>query len=160
MPFSYQEVIADLNYGILYIYAFSSLAVYGIILAGWVSNSKYPFLGALRSAAQMISYEVSIGLVFVIIAFCSHSINLTDIVYEQEQTGWNGVLLFPLAIIFFISIVAETNRAPFDIPEAEAEIVAGYNLEYSSIIFAFFFIGEYGNILLMSTLFSLLFLGG
>jgi NADH-quinone oxidoreductase subunit H len=139
MPFSYSEVISDLNYGLLYIYAFSSLAVYGIILAGWVSNSKYPFLGAIRSTAQMISYEVSIGLVFVIIAFISHSTNLTDIVYEQELTGWNVFLFFPLAIIFLISIIAETNRAPFDLPEAEAEIVAGYNLEYSSIIFAFFF---------------------
>jgi len=160
MPFSYSEVISDLNYGLLYIYAFSSLAVYGIILAGWVSNSKYPFLGAIRSTAQMISYEVSIGLVFVIIAFISHSTNLTDIVYEQELTGWNIFLFFPLAIIFLISIIAETNRAPFDLPEAEAEIVAGYNLEYSSIIFAFFFLGEYGNILLMSTLFALIFLGG
>lgn len=160
MPFSYEEVIADLNYGLLYLYAFSSLAVYGIILAGWVSNSKYPFLGAIRSTAQMISYEVSIGLIFVIIAFCSHSLNLTDIVYEQEINGWFVWTMLPLAVIFFISIVAETNRAPFDLPEAEAEIVAGYNLEYSSIIFAFFFLGEYGNILLMSTLFSLLFLGG
>jgi NADH-quinone oxidoreductase subunit H len=160
LPFNYNEVLSDLNYGILYIYAFSSLAVYGIILAGWVSNSKYPFLGAIRSAAQMISYEVSIGLIFVILSFCSHSLNLTDIVYEQELSGWYIIILFPLAIIFFISIVAETNRAPFDLPEAEAEIVAGYNLEYSSIIFAFFFLGEYGNILIMSSLFSLLFLGG
>jgi NADH-quinone oxidoreductase subunit H len=161
IPFSYTEVIADLNYGLLYLYALSSLAVYGIILAGWVSNSKYPFLGALRSAAQMISYEVSIGLIFVIIALCTHSLNLIDIVYTQDTNqAWFVVTLFPIAGIFLISIVAETNRAPFDLPEAEAEIVAGYNLEYSSIIFAFFFIGEYGNILMMSTLFSILFLGG
>lgn len=160
MPFSYNEVIADLNYGLLYIYALSSLAVYGIILAGWVSQSKYPFLGAIRSAAQMISYEVSIGLIFVIIALCAHSLNLMDIVYAQEVNGWFIVTLFPMAGVFFISIIAETNRAPFDLPEAEAEIVAGYNLEYSSIIFAFFFLGEYGNILLMSALFSILFLGG
>lgn len=160
MPFSYNEVIADLNYGLLYIYALSSLAVYGIILAGWVSQSKYPFLGAIRSAAQMISYEVSIGFIFVIIALCAHSLNLMDIVYAQEVNGWFIVTLFPMAGVFFISIIAETNRAPFDLPEAEAEIVAGYNLEYSSIIFAFFFLGEYGNILLMSALFSLLFLGG
>lgn len=160
IPFSYNEVIADLNYGLLYIYALSSLAVYGIILAGWVSQSKYPFLGAIRSAAQMISYEVSIGLIFVIIALCAHSLNLIDIVYAQEVNGWFIVTLFPMAGVFFISIIAETNRAPFDLPEAEAEIVAGYNLEYSSIIFAFFFLGEYGNILLMSALFSILFLGG
>lgn len=160
MPFSYNEVLADLNYGLLYIYAISSLAVYGIILAGWVSQSKYPFLGAIRSAAQMISYEVSIGLIFVIIALCAHSLNLMDIVYAQEINGWFIITLFPMAGVFLISIIAETNRAPFDLPEAEAEIVAGYNLEYSSIIFAFFFLGEYGNILLMSTLFSILFLGG
>lgn len=136
------------------------MAVYGIILAGWVSNSKYPFLGAIRSAAQMISYEVSIGLIFAIIALCTHSINLADIVYCQEVSHFFIVTLFPMAGVFFISIIAETNRAPFDIPEAEAEIVAGYNIEYSSIIFAFFFLGEYGNILIMSTLFSILFLGG
>ncbi len=160
LPFNYDEVLADLNYGLLYIYALSSIAVYGIILAGWVSQSKYPFLGAIRSAAQVISYEVSIGIIFVIIALCAHSLNLMDIVYAQEVNGWFIVTLFPMAGVFFISIVAETNRAPFDIPEAEAEIVAGYNLEYSSIIFAFFFLGEYGNILLMSALFSILFLGG
>ena len=160
IPFSYEDSIADLNYGLLYIYGFSSLAVYGIILAGWVSKSKYPFLGALRSAAQMISYEVSIGLIFVIVALVSHSLNLGDIVYEQQCGGWFIFKIFPIAIIFFISSVAETNRAPFDLPEAEAEIVAGYNLEYSSIIFAFFFLGEYGNIFLMASLFSILFLGG
>jgi NADH-quinone oxidoreductase subunit H len=161
IPFSYTEVLSDLNYGLLYLYALSSLAVYGIILAGWVSNSKYPFLGALRSAAQMISYEVSIGLIFVILALCTHSINIIDIVYTQDvNQSWFVFTLFPIAGIFLISIIAETNRAPFDLPEAEAEIVAGYNLEYSSMIFAFFFLGEYGNILIMSTLFSILFLGG
>ena len=160
IPFTYSEKIADLSYGLIYIYAISSLSVYGIILAGWVSNSKYPFLGALRSAAQMISYEVSIGLIFVTIAYSAHSLNLTDIVYAQEVNHFFIILLFPLAVIFLISVVAETNRAPFDLPEAEAEIVAGYNLEYSSMVFALFFIGEYGNILLMSSIFSLLFLGG
>lgn len=160
IPFTYTEVLADLNYGLLYLYALSSLAVYGIILAGWVSNSKYPFLGAIRSAAQMISYEVSIGLIFVILAISTHSLNLIDIVFSQEKGFWFITTIFPMGAIFLISIIAETNRAPFDLPEAEAEIVAGYNLEYSSIIFAFFFIGEYGNILIMSTLYSLLFLGG
>lgn len=160
IPFTYTEVLADLNYGLLYLYALSSIAVYGIILAGWVSNSKYPFLGAIRSAAQMISYEVSIGLIFVILALSTHSLNLIDIVFSQESSFWFIATLFPMGAIFLVSIIAETNRAPFDLPEAEAEIVAGYNLEYSSIIFAFFFIGEYGNILIMSTLYSLLFLGG
>ncbi len=160
LPFSYSEVLADLNYGLLYIYAISSLSVYGIILSGWASQSKYPFLGAIRSAAQMISYEVSIGLIFVVIALCAHSLNLIDIVYSQQRSTWYLFSMFPMAGIFFISSLAETNRAPFDLPEAEAELVAGYNLEYSSIIFAFFFIGEYGNILMMSALFSILFLGG
>jgi NADH-quinone oxidoreductase subunit H len=160
LPFNYAEKIADLSFGLLYIYAISSLSVYGIILAGWVSNSKYPFLGALRSAAQMISYEVSIGLIFVTLAYCAHSLNLTDIVYAQEVSHFFIITLFPLSIIFLISSVAETNRAPFDLPEAEAEIVAGYNIEYSSMVFALFFLGEYGNILLMSSVFSLLFLGG
>ena len=160
IPFSYTEVLADLNYGLLYLYALSSLAVYGIILAGWVSQSKYPFLGAIRSAAQIISYEVSIGLIFVIIALVAHSLNFIDIVFAQEVNSWYIWTIFPIAGIFFISILAETNRAPFDLPEAEAEIVAGYNLEYSSIIFAIFFLGEYGNIMLISTLFAILFLGG
>ena len=160
IPFTYTESLADLTYGLLYLYALSSFSVYGIILAGWVSQSKYPFLGAIRSAAQIISYEVSIGLIFVIVAFCAHSINFIDIVYIQETTGWYIKFLFPVAGIFFISVLAETNRAPFDLPEAEAEIVAGYNLEYSAIIFALFFLGEYGNIILMSIVFSLLFLGG
>lgn len=160
IPFSYTEVIADLNYGLLYIYAFSSLSVYGIILGGWISKSKYPFLGAIRSAAQIISYEVSIGLIFIIIALCSHSLNIIDIVFAQEENIWYIFVIFPIAFIFLVSIIAETNRAPFDLPEAEAEIVAGYNLEYSSIIFALFFLGEYGNILLISGVFSILFLGG
>ena len=160
IPFNYFDIITDFQFGLLYLYALSSLAVYGIILAGWVSQSKYPFLGAVRSAAQMISYEVSIGLIFLIIALCSHSLNLMEIVYMQEKTHFFLLTLFPLGCIFFISIIAETNRAPFDLPEAEAEIVAGYNLEYSSIIFAFFFLGEYGNIIIMSALFSILFLGG
>lgn len=160
IPFNYSEVISDLNYGLLYLYAFSSLSVYSIILAGWVSRSKYPFLGAIRSAAQMISYEVAIGIIFVIIVLCSHSLNLIDIVYTQEKAVWFLFPLFPIAGIFLVTIIAETNRAPFDIPEAEAEIVAGYNLEYSSIIFAFFFLGEYGNILMMSTIYSIIFIGG
>lgn len=160
LPSSYNEVTADFNYGLLYLYTFSSFSVYGIILAGWASQSKYPFLGAIRSAAQILSYEVSIGLIFIIIALCAQSLNLGDIVYAQEVGGWFGFKLFPIAIIFIISAIAETNRAPFDLPEAEAEIVAGYNLEYSGIIFAFFFLGEYGNIFSMATLFSILFLGG
>jgi NADH-quinone oxidoreductase subunit H len=160
IPFTSIDVLADLNYGLLYLYALSSLSVYGIILSGWVSQSKYPFLGSIRSAAQMISYEVSIGLIFVILTLCTHSLNLIEVVWMQEQTMNFIWLLFPIAGIFMISMLAETNRAPFDLPEAEAELVAGYNLEYSSIIFAFFFIGEYGNIFMMSTLFSILFLGG
>lgn len=160
VPFSYEEVIADLNYGLLYLYIFSSLSVYGIILAGWASQSKYPFLGAVRSAAQIVSYEVSIGLIFLCIALCTHSLNLIDVIYAQEISCWYVLTIPPLAGIFLISIIAETNRAPFDLPEAEAEIVAGYNLEYSAIIFAFFFLGEYGNIFSMATLYSLLFFGG
>ena len=138
----------------------SALGIYGILLAGWTSNSKYALLGGLRSVAQMISYEVSIGLILIPILLFSGSTNLIDIVYIQINSVWFIFPLFPLAIIFFISILAETNRAPFDLPEAEAELVAGYNLEYSSIIFAMFFLGEYGNILLMSALFVILFLGG
>jgi NADH-quinone oxidoreductase subunit H len=160
IPFYYNEVIADLNYGLLYLYALSSLSVYGIILAGWVSYSKYPFLGALRSAAQIISYEVSIGLIIALVAFISHSLNLSDIVFMQENNNILILFILPIAVIFLISIIAETNRAPFDLPEAEAEIVAGYNLEYSAIVFAFFFLGEYSNILLISILYSIIFLGG
>jgi NADH-quinone oxidoreductase subunit H len=160
IPFTYSDIILDLNYSLLYLYAFSSLSIYGIIIAGWISQSKYPFFGAIRAAAQMISYEVSIGFVFVIISFCTHSINLIDIVYWQEVNIWFIFLILPISVVFYISLIAETNRAPFDLPEAEAEIVAGYNLEYSSLIFALFFLGEYGNIFLMSIIFSLLFLGG
>lgn len=161
IPFSYYEVYSDLNYGLLYLYSLSSLSVYGLILAGWISHSKYPFLGSLRSTAQIISYEVSIGLVFVILSLCTHSLNLSDIVYSQELIGhYFSILICPVALIFIISIIAETNRAPFDLPEAEAELVAGYNLEYSALVFAFFFLAEYGNITIIATLFTVLFLGG
>lgn len=159
IPFGYGIVLADLNVGLLYTFAISSLGVYGIILAGWSSNSKYAFLGALRSAAQMVSYEVSIGLILITILLCAGSLNITEIVMAQSKI-WYGIPLFPLLILFFISALAETNRAPFDLPEAEAELVAGYNVEYSSMGFALFFLGEYANMILMSTLCSLLFLGG
>jgi NADH-quinone oxidoreductase subunit H len=152
-------VFADINVGILYLLAMSSLGVYGIIIAGWASNSKYAFMGALRSAAQMISYEVSIGLVIVCVLICSGSLNLTDIVLSQKSL-WYVVPLFPMFVIFLISALAETNRAPFDLPEAEAELVSGYNVEYSSIPFAFFFLGEYANMILMSSMITILFLGG
>ena len=160
IPFSYSDTISDFNYSLFVLYAFSSLSVYGIILAGWVSQSKYPFFGAVRSSAQMISYEVSIGLVFLILGIVAHSFNFSDIVYWQEVNGWLIWFLFPVACVFLVSAIAETNRAPFDLPEAEAEIVAGYNLEYSGIVFALFFLGEYSNIFLMCTVFSILFLGG
>jgi NADH-quinone oxidoreductase subunit H len=160
IPFNYNEVILDFNYSLLYLYMFSSLGVYGIILAGWTSRSRYPFLGAVRSAAQMISYEVSIGSVILIFALLTNSINLVEIIYFQENISFFFFLLLPINLIFFISIIAETNRAPFDLPEAEAEIVAGYNLEYSSFTFALFFLGEYSNIILMSALYVLLFWGG
>ena len=152
--------LANINYTILFVLAISSLNVYGIIIAGWASNSKYAFLGALRSAAQMISYEVSIGLVILPVILLSGSLNFINIVSMQKQTGWFVFPLFPCAIIFFISMLAETNRAPFDLPEAEAELVAGYNVEYSSIIFAMFFLGEYSNMLLISAVISLLYFGG
>lgn len=151
---------ADISYGILFLLAVSGLNVYGIIIAGWASNSKYAFLGALRSAAQMISYEVSLGLLILPVILLAGSLNLTEIVAAQERTVWFVFPLFPCAIMFFISMLAETNRAPFDLPEAEAELVAGYNVEYSSIIFAMFFLGEYSNMLLMATLIVLLFFGG
>lgn len=160
IPFNYNDVILDFNYSLLYLYMFSSLGVYGIILAGWTSRSRYPFLGAIRSAAQMISYEVSIGSVIVIFALLTNSLNLLEIIYFQENINLFAWFLLPINLIFFISIVAETNRAPFDLPEAEAEIVAGYNLEYSSFTFALFFLGEYSNIILMSALYVLLFWGG
>ena len=159
IPLSSNFVIADINVGVLYILAISSLGVYGVIIAGWASNSKYAFLGAIRSAAQMISYEVSIGLIIVNILLFTGSLNLTEIVLAQ-QDGWFVWPLFPMFIIFFISILAETNRHPFDLPEAEAELVAGYNVEYSSMPFALFFLGEYANMILMSSLATILFLGG
>jgi NADH-quinone oxidoreductase subunit H len=159
IPFSPGVVLADLDLGILYIFAVSSLGVYGIITAGWSSNSKYAFLGCLRSAAQMVSYEVSIGLILICVILCVGSLNLTEIVLAQKQV-WFVIPLFPLAILFFISCLAETNRAPFDLPEAEAELVAGYNVEYSSMGFALFFLGEYANMIMMSGLCAILFLGG
>ncbi|WP_198374370.1 NADH-quinone oxidoreductase subunit NuoH [Neoroseomonas rubea] len=151
--------IADINVGILYLFAISSLGVYGVIIAGWASNSKYAFLGALRSAAQMVSYEVSMGFVIVTVLLCVGSLNLTEIVRAQ-QTVWFVIPLFPMAVIFFISTLAETNRAPFDLPEGESELVAGFFVEYSSMSFALFFLGEYANMILMSALTTILFLGG
>jgi NADH-quinone oxidoreductase subunit H len=151
--------IADINVGILYLFAVSSLGVYGIIIAGWASNSKYAFLGALRSAAQMVSYEVSMGFVIVTVLLCVGSLNLTEIVRAQENL-WFAIPLFPMFVIFFISTLAETNRAPFDLPEGESELVAGFMVEYSSMSFALFFLGEYANMILMSALTTILFLGG
>jgi len=151
---------ADISYGVLFLLAVSGLNVYGIIIAGWASNSKYAFLGSLRSAAQMISYEVSLGLLILPVILLAGSLNLSDIVFAQEQTVWFILPLLPCAIMFFISMLAETNRAPFDLPEAEAELVAGYNVEYSSIIFAMFFLGEYSNMLLMATVIVIFFFGG
>jgi NADH-quinone oxidoreductase subunit H len=159
IPLSESIVISDMNLGVLYLFAISSLSVYGIVMAGWSSNSKYPFLGSLRSAAQMISYEVSIGFIIVNICVCVGSFNLTQIVLAQEKV-WFIIPLFPMFILFYISMLAETNRHPFDLPEAEAELVSGYNVEYSAMTFALFFLGEYANMLLMSTFSSLLFLGG
>jgi len=159
IPFNYGYVVADINIGLMYLFAISSLAVYGIIISGWASNSRYAFLGSLRSVAQMISYEVSLGLTLLAIIIATGSLNLTDIVMFQTS-GWFIIPFFPLFFMFFISILAETNRAPFDLPEAEAELVSGYNVEYASAGFAFFFIAEYNSILLMSTLSSLLFFGG
>ena len=159
IPFSATQVIADINVGILYLFAVSSLGVYGIIMGGWASNSKYPFLGAIRSAAQMVSYEVSIGVIIINVLLCVGSLNLSDIVKAQENI-WFVVPLFPMFVIFFISALAETNRPPFDLPEAEAELVAGYQTEYSGMMYAMFWLGEYANILLMCALGSILFLGG
>jgi NADH-quinone oxidoreductase subunit H len=152
-------VLSDLNVGLLYIFAVSSLGVYGILTSGWASNSKYAFLGALRSAAQMVSYEVSIGLIIISVLLCAGSLNLSKIIIAQESI-WYIIPLFPVFLMFFISALAETNRAPFDLPEAEAELVAGYNVEYSAMGFALFFLGEYANILMMCALCSVLFLGG
>lgn len=159
IPFDEGVVIADINVGILYLFAVSSLSVYGIITSGWSSNSKYPFLGALRSAAQMVSYEVSIGFIIVTVVVCVGSFNLTEIVLAQKGV-WFAIPLFPMFIMFAISALAETNRHPFDLPEAEAELVSGYNVEYSAMGFALFFLGEYANMLLMSSLTAILFLGG
>lgn len=159
IPFSEYVVMADINLGVLYLFAISSLGVYGIIIAGWASNSKYAFLGCLRSAAQMISYEVSIGLIIISVLMCANSLNLTEIVLSQKHI-WYCIPHFPLLIMFFVSALAETNRPPFDLPEAEAELVSGYNVEYSAMGFALFFIGEYANIFLMSTLTVILFFGG
>jgi len=159
IPFSENQVIADINVGILYLFAVSSLGVYGIIMGGWASNSKYPFLGAIRSAAQMISYEVSIGVIIINVLLCVGSLNLSDIVLAQKNI-WFVIPLFPMFVIFFISSLAETNRPPFDLPEAEAELVAGYQTEYSGMMYAMFWLGEYANILLMCAMGSILFLGG
>ena len=159
IPFSNEMVLANINVGILYLFAVSSLSVYGIIMGGWASNSKYPFLGAIRSAAQMVSYEVSIGIIIVNVLLCVGSLNLNEIVLAQENV-WFIFPLFPMFIIFFISILAETNRPPFDLPEAESELVAGYQTEYSGMMYAMFWLGEYANILLLCALGSILFLGG
>jgi NADH-quinone oxidoreductase subunit H len=159
IPLAEGIVICDLNLGVLYILGVSALNVYGILLAGWSSNSKYAFLGSIRSAAQMISYEMSIGFSVLCVALCSGSFNLTTIVLAQQKT-WFIIPLLPICIIFYISALAETNRHPFDLPEAEAELVSGYNVEYSAMTFALFFLGEYANMLLMSTFAALLFLGG
>jgi len=159
IPFSATLVLADINVGILYLFAVSSLGVYGIIMGGWASNSKYPFLGAIRSAAQMVSYEVSIGVIIINVLLCVGSLNLNDIVVAQENL-WFVIPLFPMFVIFFISALAETNRPPFDLPEAEAELVAGYQTEYSGMMYAMFWLGEYANILLMCAMGSILFLGG
>ena len=159
IPIDYKVVLADINVGIMYIFAVSSLGVYGIVVAGWSSNSRYAFLGSLRSAAQMISYEVSIGLIIISILLTAGSLNLSNIVLSQEKV-WYIIPHFPMFVIFFISTLAETNRAPFDLPEAESELVAGYNVEYSSMSFGLFFLGEYGNMILMSSMSTILFLGG
>ena len=164
IPFDEQMVLADISVGILYLFAISSLGVYGILMAGWASNSRYAFLGAMRSAAQMVSYEVSMGFIIITVLMCVGSLNLSDIVLAQKgnygMLNWYVFPLFPMFVIFFISTLAETNRHPFDLPEAEAELVAGYNVEYSAMTFALFFLGEYANMILMSAMTSVLFLGG
>ena len=164
IPFDEQMVLADINVGILYLFAISSLGVYGILMAGWASNSRYAFLGAMRSAAQMVSYEVSMGFIIITVLMCVGSLNLSDIVLAQKgnygMLNWYVFPLFPMFVIFFISTLAETNRHPFDLPEAEAELVAGYNVEYSAMTFALFFLGEYANMILMSAMTVILFLGG
>lgn len=161
IPFDKGLVLANINVGVLYIMAISSLGVYGIIIAGWASNSKYAFLGAVRSSAQMISYEVSMGLVIVTVLLTTGTLNLTDIVEAQRNRPfWIDIMMAPMAVVFFISVLAETNRLPFDLPEAETELVAGYNVEYSSMTFAMFFLGEYANMILVSAMTSIFFLGG
>ena len=163
IPFDYGIVLSNINVGILYLFAISSLSVYGIIMAGWASNSRYAFLGALRSAAQMVSYEVAIGFVLVTVLLCAGSLNLTDIVMAQARVPvWHAYAwpLFPMAVIFFVSGLAETNRAPFDLVEGESELVAGYFVEYSAMAFALFYLGEYGNMILVSGMTAILFLGG
>jgi NADH-quinone oxidoreductase subunit H len=159
IPFGENLYVTNINVGILYLFAVSSLGVYGIIMGGWASNSKYPFLGAIRSAAQMVSYEVSIGIIIINVLLCVGSLNLSDIVVAQKNL-WFVIPLFPMFVIFFISALAETNRPPFDLPEAEAELVAGYQTEYSGMMYAMFWLGEYANILLMCAMGSILFLGG
>jgi NADH-quinone oxidoreductase subunit H len=161
IPFSSGMVLADINVGVLYVLAISSLGVYGIIMAGWSSNSKYAFLGAIRSSAQMISYEVSMGLVIITVLLVTGTLNLSQIVeYQRTMPFWIQLLMAPMAIVFFISVLAETNRLPFDLPEAEAELVAGYNVEYSSMAFALFFLGEYANMILVSAITVTFFMGG
>lgn len=159
IPYDKYSVLAEVNVGVLYLFAVSSLGVYGIIMSGWSSNSKYAFLGSIRSAAQMISYEISMGFVLITVFICSGTLNLTGIVLAQKDL-WYLFPLFPMFIVFFVSALAETNRHPFDLPEAEAELVSGYNVEYSAAGFALFFLGEYGNILLMCGMVSILFLAG
>lgn len=161
IPFAQGAVLSDINVGVLYVLAVSSLGVYGIIMAGWASNSKYAFLGAIRSSAQMISYEVSMGLVIVTVLLVTGTLNLSEIVeYQRNMPLWIHILLAPMAVVFFISVLAETNRLPFDLPEAESELVAGYNVEYSSMSFALFFLGEYANMVLVSAMTTTFFLGG
>jgi NADH-quinone oxidoreductase subunit H len=159
IPFDDGMVLANINVGVLYLFAISSLGVYGIIMAGWASNSKYAFLGGLRSAAQMVSYEVSMGFVIITVLLCVGSLNLSDVVNAQRHV-WFAIPLLPMFVVFFISALAETNRAPFDLPEGESELVGGYNVEYSAMTFALFFLGEYANMILMSGMTSILFLGG
>ena len=160
IPFGDGLVLADINVGILYLFAVSSLGVYGIIMAGWASNSRYAFLGALRSSAQMISYEIAMGMIIISVLLTAGSLNLSDIVRAQAEQGWYVIWHFPMFMIFLVSILAETNRLPFDLPEDEASLVTGYNVEYSSMTFALFFLGEYANMILMSAMASILFLGG
>jgi NADH-quinone oxidoreductase subunit H len=161
IPFSEGWVLSDMNVGVLYVLAVSSLGVYGIIMAGWASNSKYAFLGAIRSSAQMISYEVSMGLVIVTVLLVTGSLNLSEIVeHQRNMPFWIHLMLAPMAVVFFISVLAETNRLPFDLPEAESELVAGYNVEYSSMSFALFFLGEYANMILVSAMTVTFFMGG